>query len=103
MGVLKTIKHQATKLFYITAYLTLIVSGKAVNQIKYYGEVYLMIGCLIATGFIVQLPEDSRSGAGWALFIITNLLGIPFGFAVGSFFFCLVRGLVGSWFNFCTY
>lgn len=37
MGVLKTIKHQATKLFYITAYLTLIVSGKAVNQIKHYG------------------------------------------------------------------
>jgi hypothetical protein len=96
MGVLKTIKHQATKLFYITAYLTLIVSGKAVNQIKYYGEVYLMIGCLIATGFIVQLPEDSRSGAGWALFIITNLLAIPYAFAEGSILNSHVRGLQGT-------
>lgn len=93
MGVLKTIKHQATKLFYIAAYLTFIILGKVVDQIKYYGEVYLMVGCLIATGFIVQLPEESRSGAGWTLFIITNLLAIPYAFTEGSILNSHVRGL----------
>lgn len=93
MGVLKTVKHQATKLFYIAAYLTFIILGKVVDQIKYYGEVYLMIGFLIATGFIVQLPEESRSGAGWTLFIIVNLLAIPYAFTEGSILNSHVRGL----------
>jgi hypothetical protein len=96
MGVLRAVKHQAPKLFYIAAYLTFIILGKSVNQIKYYGEVYLIIGCLIAAGFIVQLPEDSRSGAGWALFIITNLLAIPYAFAEGSILNSHVRGLQGT-------
>lgn len=93
MGVLRAVKHQATKLFYIAAYLTFIILGKVVDQIKYYGELYLMIGCLIAAGFIVQLPEESRSSAGWALFIITNLLAIPYAFTEGSILNSHVRGL----------
>lgn len=93
MGVLKTVKHQATKLFYIVAYLTFIILGKVVDQIKYYGEVYLIIGCMIATGFIVQLPEEARSVPGGALFITANVLAVPYIFTEGSILNSHVRGL----------
>jgi hypothetical protein len=93
MGALKTVKHQAIKLFYVAAYLTFVILGQVVDQVKYYGEVYLGIGFMIATGFIVQLPEESRSGAGGALFIIVNLLAIPYIFIEGSILNSAVRGL----------
>lgn len=93
MGVPKTVKHQATKLSLVLAFLTFVTLGKVVDQIKYYGEVYLIIGCLIATGFIAQLPEEARSAPGGALFIVANLLAIPYIFTEGSILNSLVRGL----------
>lgn len=93
MGVLKTIKYKVTKIFYIATYLMFTISGKVVDQIKYYGEVYLIIGCMIATGFIVQLPEEARSVPGGALFIAANVLAVPYIFAEGSILNSHIQGL----------
>lgn len=93
MGVLETVKHQATKFSFVLTFLTFVSLSKVVDQIKYYGEVYLIIGCMIATGFIVQLPEEARSVPGGALFIAANVLAVPYIFAEGSILNSFVRGL----------
>lgn len=93
MGVLETVKHQATKFSLVLAFPIFVSLSKVVDQIKYYGEVYLIIGCMIATGFIVQLPEEARSVPGGALFITANVLAVPYIFTEGSILNSFVRGL----------